>query len=154
MFINRATFSACYQCVFSSFQRVFFPLSVSSTIYSMSSSSSEDNEFNYEVPVVPGLFTPPIDRTNDDVPIDSVYADAERNMAGHDNEEEYDEYMEGHGSRNDADDRENIENNEERNNEDDNGEERSSRVPPAQTTFTRGRQSRGALGSDVIVKSE
>ena len=144
--------------VFSSFQRVFFPLSVSSTIYSMSSSSSEDSEFNYEVPVVPGLFSPPINRTNDDVPIDSVFADAERNMAGHDNEEEYDEYMEGHGSRNDADDRENIENNEERNNEDDeegdDGDERSSRVPPAQTTFTRGRQSRGAPGSDVIVKSE
>ena len=97
------------------------------------------------MPVVPGLFSPPIDRTNDDVPIDSVFADAERNMAGHDNEEEYDEYMEGHGSRNDADDRENIENDEERNNEDDeddeegdDGEERSSRVPPTQTTFTRG----------------
>ena len=85
----------------------------------MSSSSSEDSEFNYEVPVVPGLFSPPINRTNDDVPIDSVFADAERNMAGHDNEEEYDEYMEGHGSRNDDDDRENIENDEERNNEDD-----------------------------------
>ena len=102
--------------------------------------------------------------------MDSVFDDADRNevldhhhnsgdgdcnMTGHDNEEEYEE---GHGSRNDADDRENIENNEERNNEDDeeddNGEERSSRVPPAQTTFTRGRQSRGAPGSDVIVKSE
>ena len=122
----------------------------------MSSSSSEDSEFNYEVPVVPGLFSPPIDRTNDDVPIDSVFADAERNMAGHDNEEEYEE---GHGSRNDDDDRENIEHDdEERNNEDDeegdDDEERSSRVPPAQTTFTRGRTSRGAPGSEVRVKSE
>ena len=131
---------------FSSFQRVFFPLSVSSTIYSMSSSSSEDSEFDYEVPVVPGLFSPPINRTIDDVPIDTMFDDADRNevldhhhnsgdgdcnMAGHDNEEEYED-MEGYGSRND-DDRENIENDEERNNEDDeegdDGEERSSRVP-------------------------
>ena len=167
MFINRATFSACFQ---GEFQRVFFALSVSSTIYSMSSSSSEDNEFDLDVPVVPGLFTPPINRNIDDVPIDSVFDDADRNevlghhhnsgdnscnMVGH-NEEEYEE---GHGSRNDDDDRENIDHDDEEGNNDedeecDDDEERSSRVPSAQTTFTRGRTSKGAPGSEVRVKSE
>ena len=75
----------------------------------MSSSSSEDSEFDLDVPVVPRLFTLPINRNIDDVPIDSVFNDADRNevldhhhnsgdgdcnMAGHDNEEEYEE---GHG---------------------------------------------------------
>ena len=95
-----------------------------------------------DVPVIPGLFTPPIDRHNDDVPLDSVLDDADRNevlghhhnsgdrncnMVGH-NEEEYEE---GHGSRND--DEENIYDEEGNNNEDEEGdEEERSRVPPAQ----------------------